>query len=342
MYFSASALANDSIARIGTGGLELVKTDSIKMQKEILEISTKTIKVDYEFFNTSNVTMQALVAFPMPVYGFDLGVSAALMNFGPIKDFQVYSDGVKLDPKPSYKAFLNNNEISEELTKAGLTKNQIFITFAGCKLEDNFSCAISNEIIESLKKIGAYTSEGYTSKIKYALGLTWPVYKMGPTWDVEQTLSWPQRFEANKITRILHTYSPLVGGVYNYPLYDSKIENDIKIQAASVATDNSEACIDESFKKAYLKKINDFQKSGVKTLMVSLSDVEYVLGTGRNWAGPIQDFTLRIKKDSPDQLVSLCFPGKPKKIDPLTIEFTHTNFVPQDKLVVYFYSFRAE
>ena len=77
-------------------------------------------------------------------------------------------------------------------------------------------------------------------------------------------------------------------------------------------------------------------------MQVSLSDIEYVLGTGRNWAGSIQDFTLRIKKQTPDQLVSLCFPGTPKRIDPLTLEFNHKDFVPQDKLVVYFYSFHAK
>ena len=342
MYVSASALANDSTARIGSTGIELVKTSAIQMKKEVLEISEKAITVNYEFVNIGNSDLETLVAFPMPVYGFNLGQSAGDINLGPIADFKASSNDIKINAQPHFKAFLNNREISSELRNAGLTDEQIFSTFAGCKLVDDFSCKISQEKINKLKNIGAFSTEGFSSSTKYPSGPSWPMWKYGPTWDVEQTLSWPQTFKANKITRISHTYSPLVGGVYNYPLYNSKNENDIEIQAASVATNNSEACIDESFKKAYLKKINDFQKSGVKTLMVSLSDVEYVLGTGRNWAGPIQDFTLRIKKDNPDQLVSLCFPGKPKKVDPLTIEFTHTNFVPQDKLVVYFYSFRAE
>lgn len=342
MYFSASALANDSIARIGSTGIELVRTSSIQMKKEVLEISEKLITVNYEFFNLDKSDFETLVAFPMPIYGFNLGQSAGDINLRPIADFKASSNYTKIDAKPHFKALLNNREISSELRAAGLTNEQIFSTFAGCKLTDDFSCEISNEKIDKLKAMGAFTDEGFASLIKYPLGPSWNMWKFGPTWDVEQTLTWLQRFEANKITRISHTYSPFVGGIYNYPLYDSKIENDIKIQAASEANGNDEACIDESFKKAYFKKINDFHKSGVKNVMVSLSDVEYVLGTGRNWAGPIQEFTLRIKKDSPDQLVSLCFPGKPKKLDPLTIEFTHTNFVPQDKLVVYFYSFRAE
>ncbi len=70
---------------------------------------------------------------------------------------------------------------------------------------------------------------------------------------------------------------------------------------------------------------------------VTLHDVEYILGTGRNWKGPIGVFTLRIEKDSPDQLVSLCLPGELRKVDSTSYEFTSKDFVPQDKLVIYFY-----
>ena len=72
-----------------------------------------------------------------------------------------------------------------------------------------------------------------------------------------------------------------------------------------------------------------------------LRDIEYVLGTGRNWRGPIGDFRLVIRKESPDQIVSLCFPGKPTRTSATTLEFNHTNFVPQDKIVVYFYDIQS-
>jgi hypothetical protein len=99
---------------------------------------------------------------------------------------------------------------------------------------------------------------------------------------------------------------------------------------------SKEACIDESTRKAVVKKVNAHAKTGASMVDVYLQDVEYILGTGRNWKGPIRDFKLRIKKDSADQLITLCFPGKSKKINPLVIEFTRSNFVPQDKLIVYF------
>ncbi|MEN0039498.1 MAG: DUF4424 family protein [Cellvibrio sp.] len=342
LVFSLTAQGNDSTARIGTTGIELVKTDDIEMQKETLTISQKEIRVEYDFYNKNSSDIDSLIAFPMPVYGFDLGVSAGTINVGPVKNFKVSSNGVGVVTKSTYKALLNGKDISHPLRTAGLNEEQIFQTFGGCKLNDDFSCEISDTTISKLKEVGAYTTEGVESDNKYPLGAAWSSYKYGPTWDVEQTLVWQQIFPAKKITNIVHTYSPMVGSIYNYPVYDSVVESDYKIQAAAISENNQEACIDDSFKRAYHKKLLTLRAAGAKNIMVMLKDVEYVLGTGRNWAGPIQDFTLRIKKENKDQLVSLCFPGKPVRIDPLTLEFKHKNFVPQDKLVVYFYSFHAD
>ena len=81
---------------------------------------------------------------------------------------------------------------------------------------------------------------------------------------------------------------------------------------------------------------------GAKNVSVSLSEVEYVLGTGKNWKGPITDFKLRIKKNSPDQVVSLCFPGKPKRDGDTILAFSQKHFTPQDKLIVFFYNIFGE
>jgi hypothetical protein len=61
------------------------------------------------------------------------------------------------------------------------------------------------------------------------------------------------------------------------------------------------------------------------------------LGTGRNWKGPIGEFKPRLKKGIPEEIVSACLPGQPKKLSPTLYEFTERNFVPDDRLVVYFY-----
>ena len=47
---------------------------------------------------------------------------------------------------------------------------------------------------------------------------------------------------------------------------------------------------------------------------------------------------VRVETASPNDIVSLCFPGKPVRAAPNVLEFHQTNYVAQDRLVVYFYS----
>ena len=105
-----------------------------------------------------------------------------------------------------------------------------------------------------------------------------------------------------------------------------------------VKAESKEACFDQGLHNVIQHRVKSLADHSTNDVWVWLKEVEYILGTGRNWKGPIADFKLIIKKDSPDQLVSLCFPGKPKRIGDTEIEFAQLNFIPQDKLVVYFYN----
>lgn len=102
------------------------------------------------------------------------------------------------------------------------------------------------------------------------------------------------------------------------------------------------ACLSEGRRSAVLRRMTALFRQGAKTVRVTLEDVEYILGTGRNWKGPISDFTLDVMKQSPDQVVSLCFPGKATRIDGQTLRFQRKDFVPPDSLLVYFYTLTPE
>ena len=60
------ALANDSTAELGTGGLILSRTDAVRMVKEDLFISEEKVTVDYVFRNVTDADVSTIVAFPMP------------------------------------------------------------------------------------------------------------------------------------------------------------------------------------------------------------------------------------------------------------------------------------
>ena len=102
------------------------------------------------------------------------------------------------------------------------------------------------------------------------------------------------------------------------------------------------AHLSEGGRNAIIKLMTTLFKQGAKAVRVTLDDVEYVLGTGRNWKGPISDFTLDIVKATPDQIVSLCFPGKAIRVDDLTLRFQQTSFLPPERLLVYFYTVKVD
>ena len=65
---ASAARANDSMARVGAGGIRLIKSEHIRMLEEVLEISTKTVSVTYRFLNESAHDIRTTVAFLMPPY----------------------------------------------------------------------------------------------------------------------------------------------------------------------------------------------------------------------------------------------------------------------------------
>ena len=311
--------ANDSTARIGAGGITLLKDNDIRMLQETLVISTKAVRVRYRFLNEVNREIQTTVAFPMPAYVWNPGVSALEANVGPLKSFQLRVDGRSVATRLHRKALIGERDVTDQLRALGLSDAQIFETFGDCTID---GCSLSKRQLEEIAQLaGANDTPA--------------------PWQVAATAYWEQVFPAQKEIEVEHEYPPFVGTVFNAP-YQGKFLVDPRKTVTPWDKDPKEACLDEGTRRAITKRIRALVKKGASSVWVTLNDVEYVLGTGRNWKGPITDFKLQIEKDSPEQLVSLCFPGKPIKTSPTVLEFSHTNFVPQDKLVIYFYTVTAE
>lgn len=302
LLISDCALANDSIARVGAGGITFLKSEDIRMVQEVLEISTKTIRVKYHFQNESEKDIKATIAFPMPPYRWNSGESADETNVKPLRPFVTTVNGHSAASTVSRRAMNKGRDVTDTLRKIGLNDRQIFETFAHCPDDGEGKkfelCGLSKSQEAALEKLGG--------------------------WDVSETALWELVFPAKKEIEVLHEYAPLVG------------ESD-----GSVKIENSEACVDDGTRKAIEKRVKSLSVHSANQVWVWLKEVEYILGTGRNWKGPITDFKLRIEKESPDQFISLCFPGKPKRIGDTVFEFSQTNYVPQDKLIVYFYSVGA-
>ncbi|MBI4964022.1 MAG: DUF4424 family protein [Desulfomonile tiedjei] len=293
--------ADGSTARFGAGGIEFLKSEDIRMLEEVLEISTKLIRVRFRFLNESGKDIHATMAFPLPLYPSFLidrrsGIGHPADSI--MDSFTVRIDGHLVSPKIDRKAILNNGDITAQLREIGLSEAQIFAAFELTKYEQ----AAMERLDEKKRAL------------------------LQSNWEISETAFWQQTFPAGKEIVVEHTYKPAVG---SFP--DAWFGTWMRRK-------DDEVCLHDVTAQAIENRVKALDTGGDGMVNVRTEDVEYILSTGRNWKGPIRKFTLRIEKESPDQFVSLCFPEKPKKVRPTVYEFVQKNFVPPDKLVVYFYT----
>ena len=108
--------ANDTTAELATGGLVFTKSEHIEMQSEDLFISTKEIKVRYNFINSSDDDIVTQVAFPIPdiPYGVD-DFNFAIPTTDPqnILAFKTTANGRPVDVRVEQKALIGGTDRTE-------------------------------------------------------------------------------------------------------------------------------------------------------------------------------------------------------------------------------------
>jgi hypothetical protein len=327
---SFPALSNDSTARLGAGGLELTQSKSIRMVDEFLSISQDSVFVRYEFRNDSAVDEKTIVAFPMPRLWWNPGESASDANVKPLTGFKTLVAGNVVPTKVSTKAWFGRRDITRILSTSERSDGEL-LSYVSCSVET----------VNEGKCIDASLAKKVNALVPGAIDKSSRI----PNFEVQQTAFWEQVFPATASLRIDHSYAPKVGQTWS-TYRGNEIDFEPPRQWAPGRNNGVEstkaACLDEGVGEALRRRVQRLAKLNEGYVAVTLNDVEYVLGTGRNWKGPIESFVMHVVKNSPDQLVSLCFPGKSRKVDDLTLEFSAKNFVPQDKLIVYFYTVETE
>lgn len=298
---SAPSFANDSTATIGAGGLVLTKSDKIAIESENLYISPHKIEVAYIFKNISSENITALVTFPFPVLKMEDYSEQDVPEFNEAPwdnfyQFEVKTDGEKINFKKEIKAFANGKDVTQELVKRNLPYGSY-----SRKLHDELQ-KLSAEDKKNLEDLHIITSHGDY----YAA-----------SWNVETKFYWEQSFPAGKEISINHRYIPVTGKTFFTP--------------ASFSYTQKPYCIDSGTQAEIKKK---FSLSS-KTENLSSYNVEYILKTGANWAGPIKNFKLTIDKEKPEAVASLCFDGI-KKTGPTTFSTEIKNFTPQQDLKIIF------
>jgi hypothetical protein len=310
------ARANDSTAELATGGLIFVTTDDIEMRSEKLFISTKQVRVTYEFFNKSDQDVTTLVAFPLPeirVANQDDNVAVPTEAPDNIFGFKTTVAGIPV------KA-----EVERRVTAMGIDRTQ-YVRALGVPLDPHLRATY--EALDKLppEKWSEMVGLGLAEVVEYGDDKGMKKH-LEPRWGLATTYYWKQTFPAKKQIVIQHQYVPSVGGSAQTSLGAPAQEKE------SWYTDYVwKYCIDASF----MATIQSLRKASKSEFGPPYNEqrIDYILKTGANWSGPIGNFELTVDKGSPDALVSFC--GKNvKKISPTQFQVQQKDFTPDGNLSV--------
>jgi hypothetical protein len=306
---ASSALANDSSAALGAGGLTLVESADVRMASEDLFISRQAVRVRYEFVNDSAKAITTTVAFPLPVVDMDI-VSDSDVNW-PTQDeanpiaFKVRVGGRAVKPSLEQRAFLKDVEVSDVLRRH--------------KLPFGHDAYL---VGEAIKKLPAAAKDELKRKGIADIGGDYA----RPLWTLKNTFHWPQTFPARRTLVVEHEYKPIVGGGM-LPAF-AHAENPKLLQTDAYFKG---ACVDDQTMGAIDARLRTLQRQRGDSAMLLMSFVEYVLTTGKNWKGPIGKFRLTVDKGKADNLISFCMDGV-KKISATTFRVDKTDFEPEQDL----------
>lgn len=305
VLLAAPAVANDSTAAMGAGGLVLQRTDGIRMVSEDLYVSAREVRVKYRFLNHTTEPIETIVAFPMPdIAGSWEESVGGDVDSDRIVPFITWVDDHAVHVQLERKAMLGDRDVTAELAAMNLPfspSGQSAMT----AME-----ALSDADADRLAAAGLIAVERQD-------GARW----ITTNWTLKTTWFWTQYFEPGREVVIEHLYAPATGGSAGSIVGDR--ESDIPDAAAEYA---ARYCTDRDFIAAAARK-------RAEGLYLTETWVNYILTTGANWSGPIGDFRLVVDKGSPDALVSFCAEGV-RKIGPTQFEVRHQNWTPTRDLEI--------
>ena len=300
---AAPALADDSSAALGAGGLVFVKQADIRMAAEDLFISPKQVKVRYEFVNDGKAEIETVVAFPLP----DIDVrefwyeplGTTLDHTANFMGFALSVDGKSVTPTLDERAVLDGRDVTALVKAAGLPVN-----IAGSDL-----VARIDKLTPAQKK--TFAAQGIVEVDDS---------DTHPHWIAKTSYWWHQKFPAGKTVVIEHRYQPVTG---------QSFFGELSLTTKEQFDDyNRNFCIDDATKAAIRARIARLDKNGVNGAYLQSYRTEFVLKTAANWKGPIGKFHLTVDKLAPANVLSMCWGDDLKKTGPTRFESSRENFAP--------------
>ena len=305
LALACPALANDSTATTGAGGLALRQTADIDMVSEDLFVSVEQVRVHYVFRNRAARDLSVTVAFPMP----DRDLSAMReSDVGYPSDFHTEIAGRPVTATLERHVLVNGRDQTALLQ--GL-RIPLAPDSEGTGRIVAALGALPAARLAELRRLGLVDVDEYDAGHGMERHFV-------PMWTLRDTWYWQQTFPAGRDLVIDHRYRPGAGSSAGTPLAfpDYRRSADGRAEAALY-------CADADF----LASLDRLTRAGGEGTELPDYRVDYILTTGANWRSPIGDFRLVVDKGDARNLVSFCETGV-RRIGPTRFEVRHHDWRP--------------
>jgi len=300
------ALADDSSAHLGAGGIEFTKMADVRMASEDLRLSPDAVRIRYEFVNDGDKDIETVVAFPLPeidAYEF-WGTPIGRLTSDPVNfvGFKAVVDGRPIAVTVEQKAMYRGRDVTAIVKSAGLPVN--IVSGRNYQRMDKLTPA-QRRMLAKAGLVEFNNDQGIAR------------------WIIQTRFYWTQRFPAHKTVVIEHSYKPVTGQAFFS-------EYDLKSKTHS-ADDywKKPYCMDDATLTRVRQAIAERKAANRNEGLLNAYSTEFILKTANNWKGGIGRFHLTLDKLKPENTLSLCWDGELKKTGATTFEATRQDFAPR-------------
>jgi hypothetical protein len=305
----AAAMADDSSAQLGAGGLVLTHSAQIRLTDEDLRISPRNVAARFAFVNEGKSDVDTVVAFPLPDIDTSRFSEEPLgrttgdpLNF---VGFTVTENGRSVPFKIEQRAFYKGRDVSDIIRRSGVPLNIV---------DPRFTKTLDGSSPQKLKLLEAADLIDRESG-RY----------LHPHWTVSTKFWWQQHFAPGKAVVLEEHYRPVTGqALIGREELDGRNENGRYWTKTY--------CMDAKTRSAALAMLARNRSNPQSGNMLTALSVDYVLSTGNNWKGPIERFRLVLDTLKHENVMSLCWDERLKAVGPATFENARENFAPKSDI----------
>lgn len=305
--------ANDSVAGLALGGIELQRTAFVEMREEELYISPTEVRVRYVFHNTTDKGLDTLVAFPLPPIGLPLDFDYHQLPYEDQPNYVGFTtrvDGAEVPLNVESRAVMLGLDRTARLAELGVP----LIPF-------------DMDAVTRIAALPVATRQSLRADLLID-------DQNQPQWSLQTTLWRRQVFPAGRDVVVEHSYVPVRGGSAQSPVgtgqpdYVNEDGSPSWIQESRV-----QYCVEPEMEGELDFRRTNGAAEGERNY--SASYVDYILTTGTHWRGAIGRFRLVVEVPNDHDAVFVCIEGA-RRVAPNRIEAEITDFWPERELEVLF------